>query len=202
MAEWLRTADTKRAEPCLRWLLGHLRTGVFDGSRPLIEAIERDSEGFLRLLRDRPPMCKAIERTAGTMRTAIEREHDPDDVRLVQCVASMLDVFMLCADEAKAPQTLVDTLCTSHEAALRQSLALAHAQVEGLCRFITNVSSFLGQLALGSGRFILIEMPSGNSVAIKMLAVLLRQHARVDIVPSLSRKSVKPVGITPQAVAR
>jgi hypothetical protein len=191
MKDWLSAADTRRAEPCLQWLYGHLSTEVFDGSRPLRDAIDCDTGGFLRLLKEYPPMCKAIERTA------ITHDHSPDDIRLVHNVASMFHVLTLCAIEASAPQATIDALNAAHEGALRQALLQANMQIDRLCRLIIDIWSFLGQLALGDARFILIEMPSGNSMAVKLLARLLGQRSRVEIVrASLSRKHVKPAGIT------
>ena len=76
-------------------------------------------------------------------------------------------------------------------------LSLASGQVDGLCRLVLDVQSFLGGLAMGEGRIVLIEMPSGNSVPVKMLASLFGKESRVQIVrAALSRKHPTAAGIT------
>jgi len=197
MKDWLRAADTKRAEMCLTWLHDHLEIELFDQSRPLRESIDRDPEGFLRMLKTNPSMCKAIERTAMSIRKAISLGSFVDDIRIAQCVASMLQSLRLSATEADAAQTTLDAMDAAHEGALRQALSKANLQIDGLCRFIVDIWSFLRQLALGDSRLVLIEMPSGNSLAVKLLARLLEQTSHVEIVRvALSRKHVKPAGIT------
>jgi hypothetical protein len=172
MKQWLAAADARRADPCLRWLRGQLATGLFAGSAGLKDTIEIDVEGHLRLLVDNPSLCKAIEHTAQSMNLAMAHGHHPDDVRLVLTVTSMLHILRLGGGEGGAPETTLRAIEVAHEGALRQALSLASAQVDSLCRFILDIRSFLCQLAVGRSRFVLIEMPSGNSIPVKLLARL------------------------------
>jgi hypothetical protein len=198
MKSWLAGADQKRAEVCLAWLRGHLAIGLFDGAAPLHYSIEGNADTYLRLLSESPCMCKAIERAAGGIRRAMEAGHYPDDIRLVQNVAAMLGILRLGGTEAGASVDILDAIDSAHEGAVRQMLSLATDQIDGLCHFILDVRSFLGSLATGSdSRILLIEMPSGNSVPVKILAPLLGQEPRVQIVrAALSRKHPKAAGIT------
>ena len=86
MKSWLAGADQKRAEACLNWLRGHLAIGLFDGSTHLEDTIRQDSTGYLRLLTEKPSMCKAVERVAESIKEVMAAGHSPDDIRLVQHV--------------------------------------------------------------------------------------------------------------------
>src|SRR5262249_2408398 len=112
-------------------------------------------------------------------------------------VAAMLSVVRLSAEGAGATQDILHAIGEAHEGAVRQMLSLASAQIDDLCRLILDIESFLSGLAMVDSRSVLIEMPSGNSIAVKLLALLLEEKSHVQIVrASLSRRHPKAVGIT------
>ena len=197
MPQWLSEAYAKRAKHAFRWFLGHLKTGLFDGTEGVCHVINHDTKGLLRLFIDNPQICKVIEQAASVMKFATQHGYHPADMRLAQTIAAMFDGLVLIAQKGNAPQATLDAFAAAHKGALRQALSLAHDQVDDLCRFIIRIHSFFRELASDNARFVLIEMPSGNPLPVKMLSRLLRQFATVQEVRiALSRIDPKPVGIT------
>ena len=197
MESWLRDADRSRADSCFPWLLGHLDTGLIDGSGPLATALRCEERTHIGLLADNPAMCKAVEQAALTMQGAVSHGHRPDDIRLVQNVAAMLYVLRLGFGEADAPSQTLDALDGALDGAIRQAMLLARDQVDAFCDYICDIGRFLTGLALGNSRFIVLEMPTGNSLAVKLLTPLLENAGCVETVRvALSRNDSKRAGIT------
>jgi hypothetical protein len=134
------------------------------------------------------------------MKIATSHGYDPSDARLAQTIASMLIILRLSWGEDGAPQATLDAIDVAHEAALRQALAGASAQIDSLCRLLLDIRTFLCRLNTSRSRFVLIEMPTGNSVAVKLLARLLEEcggGAAVEIVrAALARKTLKEGSVT------
>lgn len=197
MRDWLTKADATRAQVSYESLCRLLQTGAYAGTEPLLAELKNRRDAFIGLLAEQPVMCKAVERALKLVVDATRNGHRGDDVRILQNIAAMLQILATKAIEVGVEDPLVREFRNAHEGILRQALRDADEQLSSLCRFLVFLRSFLKTLNLGGARCVLLEMPSGNSVPVKLLQQLLTDVSPPDLIRvSLSRKAVKAAGIS------
>jgi hypothetical protein len=166
-------------------------------ARALRDDLERRRDEYLAPLIRHPPLCKVIERFRVELKEGVEHGHDPDDVRLIQMLAALFHVLLVGYEEAQAPNEVLEAIARVHAVVTRRQLTLSVCQIDSLCRFLSEINGFLRQLRRTGGRIVLIEMPIGNSIPVKLLTPMLAGVGRVDICKiSLSRNDSARAGTT------
>jgi len=97
----------------------------------------------------------------------------------------------------QAPSGTLAAIDEAHSSTLRKFLDLCIEQVDGVCRFLIHIEEFFRTLALGRSRILLVDLPVGNSLAVKLLKNLLASKYSVEVIRiSLSRNDASTKGIT------
>jgi len=143
------------------------------------------------------PLGKAIEYVAGEKAEQDKKGRPFDEFTLSHLLASMSGLLLIGFDEAKSSDSLLLALEAFHSATRIRFLTLSESQVNGLCRFLCEIETFLGTLTLGTARLFLIDLPVGNSLPMELLRTALAQTRPVTVLRSaLSRNDSKRAGIT------
>ena len=197
MAKWLASADSRRAGNAYTLLKRCLHLSPFPDAPALLGHVIAQADVHKSLLKRNPSLCKAIERLAGDMEMATAHDQIATDIRLVYNASAMLHILLMGYDEAKAPNDALLAIDTAHKSATTHYLTLASGQVDAFCSYLLEVSRFVKQLALDQSRLVLVELPVGNSLLVKLLVTLLEDLAPTVVIRvSLSRNDSKRAGIT------
>lgn len=197
MANWLASSDSKRANLGYNYLMQYLESAPFSGTEDLLAILKRNPTKHISLFRTNPSICKAIERLMTTIIDAEQAGHNRSDIRLVQCASAMMHILLIAASEHGADEATVHALAVMHNRATKHYLSLASGQADAFCQYLQEIAFFFEKLALNDSRIFLVELPVGNSLAVKLLTPLLERNAPVTIVRgALSRNDSKKCGIT------
>lgn len=169
----------------------------FDGAAVFEAELKARREFYLGRLAARPRICGAISDAM----TAVDYFTKNGVLAVHPCwiqnICSVL--YLLLLDfESNGGNTETMTVTESvFRSAVRYFLELSGEQADRLCAYLLDIRDRFAGMRLKDARFILLELPVGNSLAVRLLEDLLKTLLPVvTVTVALNRNDHSQVGIT------
>lgn len=188
-------------EEVLASLISFFSAGPFEGAAPFGDELKARRDFYLSRLAARTRLCATIIDAM----TAVNY-FTKDGVLLVhpcwvQNICSVLYLLLLDLESIGGDHKTITVTESVFRSAVLHFLELSGEQVEKLCAYFLDIRDRFAGMRLRDARFVLLELPVGNSLAVRVLEGLLGALLPVvTVTAALNRNDRSQDGITREAL--